>query len=242
VAPRFEEYVAIGDSYAAGPFIANTEANTGCFRSDHNYASLLAESLDIDTVHDVTCSGAMTQHVDQPQTTIAGPVVPPQRQALSADTDLVTVGLGGNDFNLFGSGLDGGWPAKSQVVPRIGENLRRVLRDVHAKAPKAEVVLVGYPRLVDPGTSCPAILPFTGEQIASAYDVQRQLNDAMREAAADTDTTFVDLLRVSEGHGICSDDPWVNGQENLQGKAAAYHPFAVEMEAAALEIERALAS
>jgi hypothetical protein len=233
-------YAALGDSYAAGPLIPNTEANSGCFRSDHNYASLLAADLHITTVRDVTCSAAETVHVRRPQHTLPGPVVPPQQRALTADADLVTIGIGGNDFGLFSSGLAGTDAVDPSVVRRIGRRVASTLSLVHRRAPSAQVVLVGYPRLVDPDTSCPKRLPFSTAELALAYDVQARLNEEMRNAADQTGTTYVDLFKASEGHGICAKRPWVNGQRTVQGRAVAYHPFEVEMRAAALEIEKAL--
>ncbi len=241
-APRFEEYVALGDSFSAGPFIPNTEVQTGCFRSDHNYASLLAQALEVKVFRDVTCGGAQTKHLRQRHPTLAGPTVPAQDKALTPGTDLVTVGLGGNDFNLFGAGLIRGALPDLGVLPAIGDNLRKGLRDVRRAAPDAKVVLVGYPRLVDYGTSCPGRLPFTPTQISTMYAVQGELNLVMRRAAAAAEVVFVDLLKASRGHGICSRDPWVNGRQSRPGVAAAYHPMPAEMSAAADEIRRVLES
>jgi len=42
-AARAANYVALGDSYAAGPIIPNQIAPLGCLKSDHNYAHLAAE-------------------------------------------------------------------------------------------------------------------------------------------------------------------------------------------------------
>jgi len=237
-APRFEVYAALGDSYAAGPLIPLTETETGCFRSDHNYAHLVARVLHA-RLSDVTCSAAETKDLAGGQHTLVGTRVPPQLRAVTADTDLVTVGIGGNDFGLFGSGLRNGEVAPG-VVRRVGLHVAAVLRRVHAKAPHARVVLVGYPRLVDPGTSCPARLPFPTDQLVAAYAVQVQLNNMMRRAAGRTATTYVDLFAASRGHGICSKHPWVSGHRTLRGRAAAYHPFEVEMRAAAALIEKAI--
>ena len=55
----FGQYVALGDSYAAGVLIPTTDVAGGCFRSDHDYASLVARTIGA-TLHDVTCSAATT--------------------------------------------------------------------------------------------------------------------------------------------------------------------------------------
>lgn len=40
------KYVALGDSFTAGPLVPVTDVASGCFRSDHNYPTLLAERLE----------------------------------------------------------------------------------------------------------------------------------------------------------------------------------------------------
>src|SRR5579884_2412629 len=99
-APRAPEYVALGDSYTAGPLIPNqTGQPPGCLRSDHDYPSLVRQSLRAARFRDVSCSGATTQHMTQPQA-VRGGSNPPQLDALTASTDLVTVGIGGNDIGF----------------------------------------------------------------------------------------------------------------------------------------------
>ncbi|MFT4010259.1 MAG: SGNH/GDSL hydrolase family protein [Nocardioidaceae bacterium] len=237
--PRYQRYVATGDSYSAGPLIATTESQTGCFRSDHNYPHLLAERLKA-TLVDVTCSAAETKDYAGRQHTLPGPVVAPQLKAVTPDTDLVTVGIGGNDFGLFIQGISSGAAPAAGTVDKIGARVRRVLEAVHAKAPEATVVLVGYPRLVDPGTRCPRRLSADSTLLHTSIQVQRELNRAMRRAATATDSRFIDMFALSKGHGICSKTPWVNGQQNLPGKAAAFHPFVAEMRAAADAIARSI--
>ena len=56
---RAANYVALGDSYAAGPLIPNQLLPLGCLKSDHNYAHLSAASIGL-TLRDPSCSGATT--------------------------------------------------------------------------------------------------------------------------------------------------------------------------------------
>ncbi|MGH3334537.1 MAG: GDSL-type esterase/lipase family protein, partial [Nocardioides sp.] len=98
------DYVALGDSFSAGPLVPDARSDPpGCFRSTNNYPAYLAGYLDVRTYRDVTCSGARARDLQRPQRMAFGQTAPPQLDALSADTDLVTVGIGGNDFGLFGS-------------------------------------------------------------------------------------------------------------------------------------------
>src|SRR5215212_4544922 len=50
-------YVALGDSYVAGPGIPLPIKPWGCIKSDHNYAHLAAPRLGLD-LRDPSCSGA----------------------------------------------------------------------------------------------------------------------------------------------------------------------------------------
>jgi lysophospholipase L1-like esterase len=95
-------YVALGDSYTSGPNIpAQTGTPGGCARSDHDYPSLVAQELELKAAdfRDVSCSGATIADLSTPQTTSDG-VNPTQLSALSATTELVTLGIGGNDMGF----------------------------------------------------------------------------------------------------------------------------------------------
>lgn len=219
-----------------------TEANTGCFRSTGNYPSLLAEALKIERFTDVSCSGAETSHVTEPQVTLADTTVPPQLDAVRRNTELVTVGLGGNDFALFAQGIMRLSDVPEDAPREIGERLVEVLDTIRDRAPRAAIVLVGYPRIVSPATSCPRLLPFSKSEQRAALSLQTRLNEAMRDAAERADALFVDLFPASRGHDVCSKQPWVNGRRNLPGKATAYHPFAAAMAGVAREIELTLAA
>src|SRR5262249_56835129 len=54
-------YVALGDSYTAGPLIPLQETDPlGCLRSDHNYPHLVAGALGVSGFKDPTSSRAET--------------------------------------------------------------------------------------------------------------------------------------------------------------------------------------
>ncbi|MGN6574087.1 MAG: GDSL-type esterase/lipase family protein, partial [Nocardioides sp.] len=162
-----ERYVALGDSFTSGPLVPTTDLAGGCFRSDHNYPSLLAERLDVAKFVDVSCAGARTRDLTHPQPTVQGVRVPPQLKALSRSTTLVTIGIGGNDFDLYerlthtclqlrdsdptGSpcrtALTSGTAPLLGSIDAIGRNVEDALDEVQRRAPKARGVLVGYPHI-----------------------------------------------------------------------------------------------
>lgn len=254
-------YVAIGDSFTAAPYVPVTDLAGGCLRSSGNYPAILADQVGIDDLTDVSCSGAETKDVLHPQKVAGGQgTVPAQLDAVTRRTGLVTVSLGGNDHNVFGtlvqtctalSGDDTSttpcgdamtklWGDPEAVVASVGRAVARVLRAVHHRAPKARVVLVGYPRLVDPDLPCRSIPLATGDLTVVA-GLERTLRDTLAAAAKDTGTEFLDMYAESAGHAICSSDPWVNGNRTDQTRAFAFHPFSAEQHAVAQRLAALLA-
>ncbi len=253
------KYVALGDSYSAGPLVPTTDLAGGCARSDHNYPSLLADELDAKTFVDVTCSGAKTRDLAGVQRPFPDSRVPPQLASVTPDTSLVTLGIGGNDLDLFATlvrtctrlrstdpqgdpcarQLASAGPDLEAATATISTRVAKALRAIRAKAPDATVVLVGYLRLVPDSGTCVG-LPLAAGDYAEGRRISEALDAALQRAARRTGTTYVDMYAASEGHDICSDDPWVNGSVTDRQKALAYHPFAAGMRADAREILAAL--
>ncbi len=252
----YPTYVALGDSYTSAPFVPETDGQDGCLRSSGNYPSLVAAELGSD-LEDVSCAGAQTVSLVGVQQTFDGSSRPAQFDALSEDTDLVTIGIGGNDFGLFSKLTAGcvgaaaqepeGTPctdaATGDVTRDLDEMKGRVaaaLKGVVDRAPEARVLLVGYPQIVPATGSCPDLLPIAEGDLPFARSVNRGLADALENAAKAADVEYVDAFALTRGHDICADDPWINGQQNDPERALAYHPFAEEQQAVADEIARLL--
>ncbi len=236
--PNDLQYVALGDSYAAAPGVPPTDQAGGCFRSESNYASVLAENADL-FLTDVTCSGATSDDV-----------ISKQVPALTADTDLVTIGIGGNDFGLFstilrsclsfgGTELTGEacTDALNAQIDTIGSEVEAstgaALDAVIAAAPAAEVLVVGYPALLPETGTCPDIAPFADGDYPLLVTIIRSLSDALEAAAASRDLAFVDVYAASAGHDVCSDDPWINGASMASDGTIPFHPLAEEQAAVA---------
>lgn len=266
--PRFDHYVALGDSYTSGPLIPlpKPTAPLGCARSTANYPTMLAAQLRIGSFRDVSCGGATTDHMTEPQRTPLG-TNPPQLDALRPGTDLVTLGIGGNDENVFGSiigtcpGLraedpsgspcrdhftDDGTDALAEAVARTGQRAGAVLDEIAARSPQATVLVVGYPRITPaPGTgvTCPDVLPFADGDLAWADDIESSLNDALRTAAEHHGASFVDMYPASYGHDACAGlQAWIQGKDTNPLVAMSYHPNAAGMYGVATEIRRTLAA
>jgi lysophospholipase L1-like esterase len=247
------QYVALGDSHTAAPHTPEDDPTVPCYRSPDNYPALVADELTRIELIDVSCSGATSAAMTGEQNSW-GTMVPPQLDALSEDTDLVTVNIGGNDENLFLSwagpcaqvtALDPqGSPcadnnktangdALLDVIPRIQRNLSMVLDEIKERAPDATVIVVTYPKPFPDRGTCRLASTYAVGDHAYINTIMETLSDAMIAAAKDAGVEWVDVARASKGHDICSETPWTNGITTDQTRANVLHPFPEEQAAVA---------
>ncbi|WP_158881370.1 SGNH/GDSL hydrolase family protein [Amycolatopsis anabasis] len=236
-------YVALGDSYTSAPRTGKQAGEPpGCARSDNNYPHLLAASLKPKEFADVSCSGAVTGNLGGAQQTRDG-TNPPQLNAVNADTTLVTLGIGGNDVGFISlagqcatsdpnsakcrAQLTAG--GRDQLAERIDATAPKIadaLEKIHAKAPKARVVVVGYPTVLPDGNGCWPSLPFGGPDVNYLRDSLDKLNRMLAAQAKAHKAGFADTAAPSKGHDMCAEPAqrWTEGV--LPVDAAALHPNA----------------
>jgi lysophospholipase L1-like esterase len=247
----YEQYVALGDSYTAAPLVSPTDTSTVCLRSEVNYPALVAADMPGTALTDVSCSGARTGNATSPQSGLGGSV-PPQFDALRASTDLVTVGLGGNDEGLFATVLGRctrlasadprGAPCRAELdrvaepldetLATIRHNIASVVDGIRKRSPDARILVVGYPQIVPASGTCD-LLPLATGDYPFARSVNEGLTRAVRLGAEDAEAEYVDLWAATSNHDICATDPWINGRITSADTALAYHPLAVEQRAVA---------
>ncbi|WP_066940420.1 SGNH/GDSL hydrolase family protein, partial [Streptomyces sp. NBRC 110611] len=226
------KYVALGDSYAAGAGIPWLSAGL-CLRSDRNYGHLVAKALGSSSYADMTCAGAKVSALSKPQTDLGIVVNGPQLDAVTSDTSLVTLTMGGNDLGTSDFGFVDvvvacsalsltnpfGSPCKdfygdtlSKRLDTAATKLTEGLRKVSAKAPKAKVVVVGYPAVLpDDPKKCFGKMPATTGDLRFLRSVVGELNDKVAKATTAAGGTFVDTLGPTKGHDGCSSSPWIEG-------------------------------
>lgn len=244
-------YVALGDSYTAGPGIPNQTADSaGCGRSDHNYPHLVAIALAVARFTDVSCGSATTDHMAGQQPLPGGLTNGPQLDALGPDVDLVTLGIGGNDIGFGEIMLT--CATHSLLLPvtapcrqhytRNGDELGRridltapkvaaVLGAIRERAPAARVLVVGYPVILPAaGPGCWPLMPVAVGDVVWLRAVQGRLNAMLAEQAAAAAATFVDTYTSSIGHDVCRlpGEKWVEGFLPT-APASPVHPNALGM-------------
>ncbi|NUU20426.1 MAG: SGNH/GDSL hydrolase family protein [Streptomycetaceae bacterium] len=228
-AAAVDRYAALGDSYAAGIQIPDDKDPGDCYRSDHNYATLVTGSLHIPALDDITCGGATTAEMTRAQGTN-----PPQLSVLTAGTDLVTLQIGGNDIgfgdilktcitaslsNPFGSPCRDKYTAggTDQLLQRIQATAPKIAAAVQAireRSPQAEVLLLGYPAILpDTGYGCWPKVPIAYNDVPYLRSTQKALNSMIARQAGANGAAYVDVYKPSIGHDACqsSSKRWVEG-------------------------------
>ncbi|HYJ22199.1 MAG TPA: SGNH/GDSL hydrolase family protein [Solirubrobacterales bacterium] len=212
-------YVALGDSYSAASGVLPPDlfAPLQCLRSVRNYPHVIAATTGAQ-LRDVTCGAAETGDYFEAQY----PGVAPQLDAVKPDTQLVTMTIGGNDSGVFIntilscgtaglSTLGQGSPCKDRYGSSFEDTINtttypslvKSLTAVRARAPNAEVAILGYPWITPATGGCFDRLPIAQGDVPYVRGIQATLNDAIRRAAAATGATYVSLDAVSEGHDAC---------------------------------------
>jgi lysophospholipase L1-like esterase len=236
---KYVEYVALGDSWTADVVLLNADgfpatghAPVDCAQSHRNYPKLVAKALGVATFRDASCGSATTDDFARPQKDLPlGGTNPPQFDRLTKSTDLVTVGIGGNDAGIAAAGLDclslvpvespvsdggyglpfGGCRAKytrrgfdrlSEQIKAAEPELVRAFRQIHRLAPKARVLAVDYMSVV-PDHACYPRVPALDADMAYIHAKFIELNAMVRRAARRGDAEFVNTYHATKGHDLC---------------------------------------
>lgn len=240
-------YVALGDSYVAGPLIPNQIEPRGCLKSDHNYPHLAFNGLGLTRLTDVSCSGAKTEDMFNPQDVDPDGPNPPQLNAVGDHTAVLTLGIGGNDIGFTDIAVNCGnpldlTPCRDDYVQNGNDELRNridatgplvdnVLDAINGKAPQADVFVVGYPTILPDEGDCYPREPIKPVDVEYLRGIVKYLNAMLEKQAADNGAEFIDLYTPSIGHDICQIKTvkWVEGV-TVTSPAAPVHPNGLGME------------
>jgi len=248
---RAANYVALGDSYAAGPLIPNPVLPLGCLKSDHNYPHLAAPGIGL-TLRDASCSGATTVDMTNPQNVEPDGPNPPQFNSLDASTTVVSLTIGGNDIgfsevaescitlNPFSHPcLDkydaGGVDQLKARIEATAPKVAAVLQGIHARSPSAKIYVVNYPAIFpETGFGCWPQMPIGFQDVPYLRSTEQRLDAMLATQAAANGATLVNWYNASIGHDACksSSTRWV--EPLVPGELAApIHPNLAGMEGGA---------
>jgi len=229
-------YVALGDSYSSGEGLDPFESGTNipdtnmCHRSSQAYPRLLAADndlpLNLGSNGFAACSGAKTSSITLGATDNNEGA---QLDKITADTDLVTMTIGGNNMDFKGFAEACFWgdcsgTAKntaianivSDVIPQMEYTLGTIRdRLINLGNSDAKVLVIGYPQVVtaDPwgngeATGCEWL--DGANEAAAIRDVTAHLNTAIKNEVdvIGYDFHFVPATDSSSpftGHELCRD-------------------------------------
>jgi lysophospholipase L1-like esterase len=241
------QYVALGDSYAAGVGAPPYDIDDACKRSSKGYPALLDPKGRIDLQANATCIGATTTYVRNN--------LPSE---LNEDIRLVTLTVGAADLGLSrvlaACTAVPATPKECQTeinravallaVPPGGESvlgglLTNLYAEVADAAPNALIVVTGYPLLFELVQGDPDLALKTQINNATAA-LNLTIKTAVESAQkSDVNIIYVDVTEQYEGHGIgSSDDPFINAPS--AGLPEAFHPNAAGYRAYAKAISAAI--
>jgi len=212
-------YVAQGDSYASGTG-TREYYDAGCQRSNHAYAKQLAAQEGMLLSH-VACSGARIPDVRANQL-----------GALNDSTALVTISIGGNDAGFANviTQCAKPWPwtctgdinnARSFITNTLPGQLDSLYTEIETRAPNAQVIVVGYPRLFN-GQQCNLFARISATEQRDLNSVADLLASKISGVAAAHGFDFIDTRQAFDSHRICDSVEWLNGLSNPIGES--YHP------------------
>lgn len=246
------QYVALGSSFAAGIGLGKRIADSPwvCQRTVNSYPQQLARSTGL-SLTDLSCSGATATHLLNGGQMFLGP----QIDGLAADTELVTMTIGGNDISYVG---DLTFLAGRKSASLLGRVMRlmsndpaqrpqrdyaaleqifaKILREIRNRSPRVQIVVVTYPVILPPAGTCPK-LALTEVEAAEMRVVGERLAGVTRKVAQQEGATLIDMQRLGVGHDACSASPWVNGWVDPAG--TPFHPTLSGAKAIAEEIAKA---
>ena len=203
------QYVALGDSYAAGNGAGSYLIDgTGCYRSLLGYPGRVAASGNL-ALNLQACSGATTTDV-----------LNLQLGTLSATTAYVTITVGGNDIGFadvittcLGSNttacLAAVTAAEAVATTDLPDRLAQVFSRARTQAPSARIVATSYPRLFN-GRDCSLLTDFTSTEMTRLNQGADTLATVIAAAAANAGIGYTDVRTPFVGHAVCDSTPWIH--------------------------------
>lgn len=244
----FQEYVALGDSWTADVVLLGPPTGEyvplGCVQSSGNYPKQVAAALGVETFFDASCGGATSENFAAEQEAPLGGTNPPQQSHLTTSTDLVTIGIGGNDvslatailgcINLLPSitlvpGLTPPAPLGGSCKARFTANgIDQIEQNIEAAEPRILANVQAIRPLVSPDAEiymvnymaalpehgCWPYVPIGNEDMPWLSEKLDQLNAMIARVAQEAGYGLIDTFAPTVGRDVCQ-GPFVRYVEGL---------------------------
>jgi lysophospholipase L1-like esterase len=213
-------YVALGDSYSSG--VGTGTESGSCGQSSQAYPALWA-AANAASFSFQACSGATVPDV-----------IDSQLSTLSSSTTLVSFTIGGNDAGFSSimetcilsststceSDISA---AETKINASLPGELNTLIGDIKADAPKAKIVVAGYPDFYDLSASI-CIGLSSGDHSAIDTGIN-DLDGLLSAAASRNGAAFADPRPAFSGHELCDGAGWLNSLD-IFSIDDSYHPTA----------------
>jgi lysophospholipase L1-like esterase len=217
-----ERLLALGDSFSSGQGAGSYDPDTNgdgntCFRSPLAWPQQLARRLDLAALPSLACSGAVGRDVQSGRPGGELERRSAQIGRIAGDPGVVTITIGGNDVGFAGVLKDCllancvtkyRRPSGDLLEARIaalGERLPALYGEIRAAAPRARVVVAGYPRLFPDrdrwaaAGGCLMRKRISGDEVDYLNALTPALNAAIADAAKRAGVDFVDVTEAFAG-------------------------------------------
>ena len=205
------DYVALGDSYAAGQ--GGGAYLDACRHTKAAYPRAVDKLRGVKLIADGTCTGADTWDLLKVQ-------IPALKWKLKK-AELVTITIGANDILTpkIIDACDDAAPAAAtapeedrcaklvhKAIKKVKERVLKALLKIDHLSHKVKILVTGYPYLYEPSGD-----PFATRINAGVDALNSALHWAVKKAKHwGVKAKFVDVTRIFWGHGIGSADPWIH--------------------------------
>ncbi|WP_395398877.1 SGNH/GDSL hydrolase family protein [Arthrobacter sp. UC242_113] len=210
-------YLGFGDSYAAGigggAYKAVPEWTPApCVQTEEAYSAMLGGE-------NLACSGATTADVSA---TVKAAAFNRTTAPYVANASVITVTVGGNDIDAGAAAVQcaasiATAACKAALVnslavklPQLPGKIKAMVAVIKTYAPRARIVLTGYPRLFTANALMTEQQKTTVRTLNSAADL---LNGTIALSALANRVKYVSVTNQFTNHGIGSASPWIVGPE-----------------------------
>lgn len=246
--PSKGEYVALGDSVAAGLGLQPYTDSSACDRTNVSYPNQVANQLHL-TLTNLACSDATTTSGIIGSQNVNNLQVDPQLSQLFSKPKprVISLTIGANDINWTdflascyraACGTADDTASARVLLDTLGNNLRTALSQIseHYGSTVPPVVVTGYYQVMpEAAGTCSDLSGVTADEQAWVRQEFSVLNSTIQGALSGFNFAHYASIDFA-GHELCSPSPWVQGLQD----PAPYHPTQSGQAAIAAQVSRTM--
>jgi len=243
------EYIALGDSVAAGSGLFSSIDSSACDRNEEGYPGVVAKELDLELTS-LACSGATLESGVLGAQDVYGLVVESQLDRLQSlgKPDIISLTIGANDIDwtsyiarcylgVCGQATDSvGLDEKLVLLSgNLSAAVERIGQLDTANPPK--VYVVGYYRLFsDFPNACPVASGLSSDEVTWLNVYVDKLNATIRQSVSSY--SFVTYVSPDfTSHELCTTSPWIQDLDTR----LPFHPTEAGQQSIAGSLQKAIA-